>query len=86
MLELVKLLVQIIFSFLGILPDMPSTLITMIDAFINLILEGASLVSLFLPMETVKILIPIVIAIVNFDKIFKLVMFIIKNIPFLGMK
>lgn len=86
MLSLVKILVQIIFGFLGILPDMPSALITAIDEFMNLLFMGSNLVALFLPMETVKILIPIVIAIINFDKILRLVMFILKKIPFLGMK
>lgn len=86
MLSLVRILIDVIFAFLGILPDMPDSLITALDEFMGLIYMGANLVALFLPMDTVRILIPIVIAIINFDKILKIVIFVLKKIPFLGIE
>jgi hypothetical protein len=86
LLDLLKVIFDIIMGLLGVLPDLPESIITALDEFFNLIFQGMNLVSFFLPMDTVKVLIPLVIAIINFDKIWKLVMFIIKKIPFLGMK
>ena len=86
MLSLVKVLIDIIFAFLGILPDMPDTLIVAINDFMDLLFAGANIVALFMPMDIVRILIPIVIAIVNFDKILKIIIFILKKIPFLGIE
>lgn len=86
MLSLVKVLIDIIFAFLGILPDMPDALIVAINDFLDLLFAGASIVALFMPMDIVRILIPIVIAIVNFDKILNIIIFILKKIPFLGIE
>lgn len=84
--QLLEIIIGAIFSLLDILPDMPPTITNAIDSFFDLIWQGVNLVSFFLPMDTVVILIPIVIAIVNFDKIWKLIMFILRKIPFVGIK
>lgn len=85
-LKAVDFITQGIFALLDVLPSLPDTIINAIDSFFNLIWQGVHLVSFFLPMDTVKVLIPIVIAIVNFDKIWKLIMFIVRKIPFLDIK
>ena len=85
-LQLVGLIVEAIFAVLDILPNIPQSVISAIDSFFGLIFQGVHLVSFFVPMDMVAILIPLVIAIVNFDKIWKVIMFIIRKIPFLGIE
>ncbi len=85
-LDLCDGLVKVIFSILGILPDMPDSITTVVDNFFDLIFSGVNVLNFFVPLDTVAILIPIVIAIVNFDRIYKIVMWILRKIPFLSIE
>ena len=46
--------------------------------------NNKSKIYIFFDMSLVKILLPLLIAVINFDKVYKLVMFVLRKIPFLG--
>lgn len=65
-------------------PDLPVEISMVINQLFDYMRSGIGLVFLFVPMPLVRILLPLVVVVVNFDKVYKLVMFVIRKIPFLG--
>ncbi len=69
---------------LSILPDIPSLsdeLLSSAYSFIDLIFDNVGLLGLFIPISTIKVVVPLVLVIVNFDKIYKLTMWVLNKIP-----
>lgn len=85
-LNLLKFLLTTIFGILPDLPDMPAAIADGITSFLDIIFDNVGLLGVFIPISTIKVVIPIVVLIMNFDDIYKLVMFIIKKIPMLGVE
>ncbi len=85
-LNLLKFLLTTIFGILPDLPDMPEAIVNGITSFLDIIFDNVGLLGLLVPISTIKVVIPIVVLIMNFDDIYKLVMFIIKKIPMLGVE
>lgn len=79
-------ILDIIYSMLGVLPGFSPDITNAINTFFDIIFGAIGLVSIFVDIDMVKVLIPLVIGIINFDKIIKLVMFILKKIPILNIK
>ncbi len=86
MMELGLGLLDIIYSFLGVLPSFSSQVTNAVDGMFSIMFSGVNLVSIFIDMSMARILIPLAIAIINADKIIKLIMFILKKIPVLNIK
>jgi hypothetical protein len=74
---------KVIFQWIN-LPQVPSNIQTVIDQFFEYLRSGMGFVYIFFDMSLVKILLPLLIAVINFDKVYKLVMFVLRKIPFLG--
>ncbi len=72
-----------VFSLLPDLPNLPDSVISGVNSFLDIIFDNVGILGLFIPINTVKIVVPLVIAIANFDRIYKLVMWVIRKIPFL---
>lgn len=79
-----KSVLQTLLGFINI-PGMPQSFVTSIDSFLDMVFGNVGLVGLFVRWDTVKIGIPILIAIANMDKIYDGVMWIIRKIPMAGM-
>lgn len=79
-------LIDIIYSLLGVLPSFSEQITNSIDAFFDIIFGAVGLISIFVDIGMVKILVPLVIGIINFDKVIKLVMFVLKKIPVINIK
>ena len=79
-----KSVIQTLLSFINI-TGMPQSFVTSIDSFLDMVFGNVGLVGLFVRWDTVKIGIPILIAIANMDKIYDGVMWIIRKIPMAGM-
>lgn len=79
-------LLDILYSFIGVLPSFSSEVTDVVDRMFEILFSGINLAGIFLDMSLVKILIPCAIAIINADKIIKIVMFILKKIPVLNIK
>lgn len=79
-------LFDVILSMLGVLPNYPEPAIQTIDYVFDTMFAAVGLAGVFIDMNFVKIMIPIAIAIYNFDYIFKFIMFILKKIPIINIK
>lgn len=74
-----------LFSFINI-PDLPpeiSSVVIRIMAYLN---AGFRFVLYFFDVNVLIGLLPFVIILINFDHVYKLVMFVVRKIPFLGIK
>lgn len=67
-------------------PPFPTELRAYVDAMVDLIRMGLNIIWVFIDQEVVMILLPLVVAVINFDHMYKLVMFVLRKIPFLGIK
>ena len=68
----------------GILPNFPSLpvfIISSIDFFVNLIFDNVGLLGFFIRISTIKILVPSIILVINFEKVYNFIIWIIKKIP-----
>lgn len=74
---------EFLFSWINI-PAFPTSLSNSIDSFLNLIFDNCSLLGFFIRPATIKIVIPLLIILVNFEFIYKLIIWIAKKIPFIG--
>lgn len=78
--------IQAILSLIPSLPDLPADLVEGANGFINLIFDNVGLLGLFIPIATIKVVVPLILVIVNFDKIYRLVIWTLKKIPIFGIK
>lgn len=77
--------IKLIFSWIQ-LPDLPAEVETVITQLFDYMEMGIGFVFLFFNMDLVKIMLPFVLVVMNFDKMYKLVMYVLRKIPFLGVK
>lgn len=85
LLNLIKVLLNVVFGWINI-PPFPVELTNSVNTFLDLIFDNLSLLGFFIRPITLTIAIPLLIILLNFDKVYKLVMFIVKKIPFLNIK
>lgn len=72
---------EVILSILPDIPSLPHELLSSAYSFIDLIFDNVGLLGLFIPISTIKVVVPLVLVIVNFDKIYKLTMWVLNKIP-----
>lgn len=84
-LNLVFSLIKFIFGWLS-LPAFPEELTNTINSFFDIIFSNVSLLGFFIRPTTLQILVPVLIIVLNFEKIYKFVMWIVKKIPMLNIK
>lgn len=75
-----------ILALLPNLPQLPDSILNGMNNFIDIIFQNVGLLNLFIPISTIKVAVGLVLIIVNFDKIYKLVMWVLKKIPIFGVK
>ena len=69
------------------IPDLPQSLHDSLFTYLDLIFDsGSNLISLFIRIDTIKIVVPALILIINADKIYQVMMWIVRKIPLLSMK
>ena len=89
---LVKLLFELVIGLLNIVfgwvdfPDMPAAIASALDTMLEVIAGAMGFVWLIVPRELVLVGLPTILIVENFDKLYSVVMWILKKIPFLGMK
>lgn len=84
LLNFLYFLMDFLFGWINI-PQMPQNLINSINNFIDLVFENLGLLSFFIRPATLKILIPLTIFIISFKYIYKIVIWLIGKIPFIGL-
>ena len=78
-------LITVVFSWIN-LPSLPDGVLSVMDQIVNLLQGSLSILGFFVDIDYIKVLLPIVLIVVNFDKAYKLVMFVLRKIPFIGVK
>lgn len=84
-LDLLKSVLFLVFSWIN-LPNMPADITNAINSFFDLIFNNLDLLGLIVRPTTIKIAIPVLIIILNFEKLYHLTLWILKKIPMLGIK
>lgn len=68
------------------LPTLPNILSRTLDFIISVFTDSMRIVFVFFSRGYLVVMIPIVIAIINLEHVFSFTMFILRKIPFLGIK
>ena len=79
--NLITLLLKTVLGVLPDIPDFPQSLLTSIDNVATTIFGNLNLLGLFVRIDTIKILVPLVIVAVNFEHIYHFAMWLIKKLP-----
>lgn len=83
--ELIIGLLKIVFGWVSF-PAMPEAIASALDALLVAISSAMGFVWLIVPRELVIVGLPVILIVENFDKLYSIVMWILKKIPFLGMQ
>lgn len=83
---LVEFLLNAILMLLDILPDFPASFVNVLNEFFGLIFDNVFLLSFFVRISTIKIAIPILIVVMNFEHVYRFIMWILRKIPALNIK
>lgn len=84
-LDLVKNVLFLVFGWIS-LPQMPEQITNAINTFLDLIFDNVGLLGLFIRIDTIKLVVPVILIIMNFEKLYHLTLWILKKIPMLNIK
>ena len=82
--ELIIMLLEILFGWVSF-PPMPNAVVHSLNEMLGYMEQAMALVWLVVPRGIVLVCLPIILVIDNFDKIYSVIMWLIKKIPMLGM-
>lgn len=85
LLNLIFSLLKFVFSWLQ-LPGFPEELTSSINSFLDLIFNNLTLVGFFIRPATLTICIPILIILLNFERVYKFTMWLLRKIPFINIQ
>lgn len=83
--SLIISLLRIVFGWVS-LPAMPAAVDDAFNMLLSYMEQGIGFVWLIVPRELVLVVLPVVLVLSNFDKLYSVVMWILRKIPFLGIK
>lgn len=78
-------MIKTVFGWIN-LPQLPDEVMSIIDQLFDILSGAMGLLSIFMDINMLKILLPVLLIVINFDEAYKLTMFILRKIPFLGIK
>lgn len=78
-------LLRIVFGWVS-LPAMPAAVDSAFQTLLTYMGQGMGFVWLIVPQELVLVVLPVVLVLSNFDKLYSVIMWILRKIPFLGIK
>lgn len=78
-------IIDFLFSWINI-PQIPDELVNNINEFLNLIFDNLSLLGFFIRPTTLKILIPLIVFVLTFKYIYRIVMWLLRKLPFLDIE
>ena len=77
----ITFVLKTVLSILPNIPQLPNSIMTSLDNVFEVIFDNVGLLGLFVRISTIKLLVPLVILVVNFQHIYHFVMWIIKKLP-----
>lgn len=84
-LSLIKILLSFCFSWIN-LPQAPVEITSGITSFLDLIFNNLTLLGFFIRPITFQIAVPLLLVIMNFERLYHLTMWILRKIPMLSIK
>lgn len=85
LLNLIFGLLKLVFGWLE-LPAFPEALTSSINQFFDLIFQNLTLLGFFIRPSTIAICVPVLILIINFERIYKFTMWLLRKIPFINIQ
>ena len=82
LLSLVSYILDFVFDLLPDIPSLPVTVTSTIDTVLDLIFDHAGFIGFFLDLSLVRVLLPLVLVVANFEHIYHFALWILKKIPF----
>lgn len=83
--ELIIGLLEIVFGWVSF-PQMPVEITAALEVVLDAMSAAMGFVWLIVPRQLVLVALPVILVVENFDKLYSVIMWILKKIPFLGMK
>ncbi len=83
--SLIIALLNIVFGWVS-LPAMPSAVDEAFNMLLSYMQSGIGFVWLIVPRDLVLVVIPVILILSNFDKLYTVVMWVLRKIPFLGIQ
>lgn len=80
-LEAGLLIQKVVFDILPDVPQISLQLVNSINHVLDIIFSNLSLLGIFVRIDTIKILVPLVIFVVNFEYLYNIIMWILRKIP-----
>lgn len=74
-------ILKIVLTILPNIPQLPNSVTGSIDRVMQTIFDNVGLLGIFVRISTIKLLVPLVIVVVNFEHIYHFIMWIIKKLP-----
>lgn len=85
LLSVVSTLIHLLFGFVNI-PAMPEAIETSVDYVFDLLFNGVQFLGFVMHWEVVKVCLPVLLAVLLFEDVYYLVMWILRKLPFLGIE
>lgn len=83
--DLVRNVIKVVFGWIN-LPSMPEAVTSVIDELFALLRGSVGMLGVFVDLSMLKILLPVLLIVINFEHVWKFTMFILRKIPFLGIE
>lgn len=82
LLNLFKVFINFVFAFIPNLPSFNLELLDSVTSYIDLIFDNVGLLGFFIHINTIKVLTPLVILVINFEHIYHFALWLVHKIPF----
>lgn len=83
--DLVRNVIKAVFGWIN-LPDIPDAVTSVIDELFALLQGSVGMMGVFIDLSMLKLLLPVLLIVINFEHVWKFTMFILRKIPFLGIE
>lgn len=80
--NLIKFILDFLFNLLPNIPSFSSNLANSLDSYLDLIFSNLSLLGFFVDIALIKVLVPLIIIVINFEHIYHFSLWVIKKLPF----
>ena len=84
--NLIYTLLGVVLTPFQIIPDMPSNVDNYLNKFFDFIFDPIRIVVFFFPVGFIKIVIPVFLVIINMEKIWNAILWVLKKLPFVGIE
>ena len=82
---MIKVLLTFCFGWVN-LPAVPEAITSSISQFLDLIFNNITLLGFFIRPATIRLVVPVLLVVINFELIYKLVMWIVRKLPFISVQ